>query len=253
MATYKSAFSGAQMDDTFDKVQNKKITAADVGTKRIYNKLSDISSDLTSDSTPFEVANAMEDGSMLIMQTSGSYTYTGGLIPQAEHGILTIIKESIARVSFEFIGETTGFYDAYLRSTADRFTGWRRHYTAANKPTAVDVGALSSSGGTMTGDLSIKKDTPALYFNTSVANRYGMIRKQGSSTSDNGFSIRDYAGASNSLELVLYAASSDTKSKLRLVYGGTAYTVYGSHNITASTTAPTSALADGVQVQVYDA
>ena len=31
MSIYKSAFSGAQMDDTFDKVQNKKITAADVG------------------------------------------------------------------------------------------------------------------------------------------------------------------------------------------------------------------------------
>lgn len=180
--TYKSAFSGAQMEDTFDKVQNKKITAvdvgavpatrkvnnkelsadvaltasdvgavpitrkinnkalstdisltaADVGTKRIYNNLSDISSDLTSDSTPFEVASAMEDGSMLVTATSGTQSNTGGLIPRAENGALIIIKYNIARVSFEFIGEATGFYDAYLRSTADRFTGWRRHYTTAN-------------------------------------------------------------------------------------------------------------------------
>lgn len=182
MATYKSTFSGAQMEDTFDKVQNKKITAvdvgavpatrkvnnkelsadvaltasdvgavpitrkinnkalstdisltaADVGSKRIYKDLGEISSALTTNSTPFEVANAMEDGSMLIMPTSGSYTYTGGLIPQAEHGILTIIKESIARVSFEFIGENTGFYDSFMRSISGNFKGWRRHYTTAN-------------------------------------------------------------------------------------------------------------------------
>ena len=107
-------------------------TAADVGTKRIYNNLSDISSDLTSGSTPFEVANAMEDGSMLVTATSGTQSNTGGLIPRAENGALIIIKYNIARVSYEFIGEATGFYDAYLRSTADRFTGWRRHYTTAN-------------------------------------------------------------------------------------------------------------------------
>ena len=152
--TYKSAFSGAQMEDTFDRVQNKKIaaadvgavpitrkinnkalstdislTAADVGTKRIYNNLSDISSGLTNDSTPFEVANAMEDGSMLVTATSGTQS---NLLPRAENGTLIIIKYNIARVSYEFIGEATGFYDAYLRSTADRFTGWRRHYTTAN-------------------------------------------------------------------------------------------------------------------------
>lgn len=253
MATYKSAFSGAQMEDTFDKVQNKKITAADIGVQTYYNSLDKISSSLNTDSTPFEVASAMANWSMLTLITSGSASYTGGLIPQAENGVLVIVKTVIDRVYFQFFGEVTGYYDSFMRTVAGNFKGWRRHYTSANKPTAVDVGALSSSGGTMTGDLSIKKDTPALYFSTSVADRYGMIRKQGSSTSDNGFSIRDYASASNSLELVLYAASSDAKSKLRLVYGGTAHTVYGSHNITASTTAPTSALADGVQVQVYDA
>lgn len=172
MATYKSTFSGAQMEDTFDKVQNKKITAADVGavppTRQVngkalsadialtatdvgarsdtwvptapqvcngitfYKNLAQISSSLTTNSTPYDVANAMEDGSMLIMATSGSGTYTGGLIPQPEHGMLTIVKDSIARVSFEFIGENTGFYDSFLRTAAGNFKGWRRHYTNAN-------------------------------------------------------------------------------------------------------------------------
>lgn len=172
MATYKSAFSGAQMEDTFDKVQNKKITAADVGavpTERqingkalsgdialaasdvgarpdtwvptapqvcngitFYRNLTQVSSSLTTDSTPFDVADAMTNNSMLFLVTSGSYTYTGGLLPQAENGILTITKDSIARVSFEFIGENTGFYDSFLRSIAGNFKGWRRHYTTAN-------------------------------------------------------------------------------------------------------------------------
>ena len=135
------------------KVNNKALsaditlTASDVGARAdtwvptapqvcngitFYKNLAQISSSLTTNSTPYDVANAMADGSMLIMSTSGSGTYTGGLIPQPEHGILTVVKDSIHRVSFEFIGEVTGFYDSFMRSVADNFKGWRRHYSTSN-------------------------------------------------------------------------------------------------------------------------
>lgn len=186
MSIYKSAFSGAQMDDTFDKVQNKKITAADVGavppTRQVngkalssditltatdvgaradtwmptaaqvcngitfYRNLTQVSSSLTTDSTPFDVADAMTNNSILFLATSGSHTYAGGLIPKAENGILVIEKDSIARVSFEFIGENTGFYDSFMRSIAGNFKGWRRHYTTANLTvaTAAPTSALAN-------------------------------------------------------------------------------------------------------------
>ncbi len=219
------------------------LTAADVGTKRIYNNLSDISSDLTSDSTPFEVASAMEDGSMLVTATSGTQSNTGGLIPRAENGALIIIKYNIARVSFEFIGEATGFYDAYLRSTADRFTGWRRHYTAANKPTAADVGALPSAGGTLTGTLMLTNG---------VNNGKGVLLKNASADVDYGTQVSDYDVNENMSNLQVRA--SQKYAKLNNCEN-TLYGTYQLRNIAAGTTdltAGTSSLANGQIYLVYE-
>lgn len=131
------------------------LTAADIGVQTYYNSLDKISSSLTTDSTPFEVANAMANWSMLTLVTSGSASYAGGLIPQAENGVLVIVKIVIDRVYYQFFGETTGYYDSFLRTVAGNFKGWRRHYTSANKPTAADVGAVPTSGGTVTGNLAV--------------------------------------------------------------------------------------------------
>lgn len=126
---YNSSFSGEQIDDAVDKVINKKITAEDVGSMHVYKSLQEVSSSLTTDSTPFEVANAMQDNSMLLAVISGSATYAGGLVPQAENGLLRITKHNIARVVFEFFGEHSGVYNSFLRSVAGNFKGWRRDAT----------------------------------------------------------------------------------------------------------------------------
>ena len=357
--TYKSAFSGAQMEDTFDKVQNKKITAADVGAVPMLNGGKSVfansvtGSDTTGDGTaanPYQSFDrAWQDvpmflnGKNVYIYLAGSFTFGSNRYMCPVGGGLTIARSGDVNAVFTLgagqgvvfqgantltfnrldfnssaaksgslvvesgdygfsncnftgldyavncnvrsraqiytcaftdnnvaiaaqYGASVGVYDAsgngnntgYLASRGGSigFTGDRLEatnlYNHGNggfiKNATYDV-----SGGRFLADASIVKDSPAIYFSTSLSNRYGMIRKQGSSTSDNGLSIRDYTNASNSLELALYAAASDTKSKLRLIYGGTVYTVYGAHNITAATTAPTAALADGVQVQVYDA
>lgn len=357
--TYKSAFSGAQMEDTFDRVQNKKITAADVGAVPMLNGGKSVfansvtGSDTTGDGTaanPYQSFDrAWQDvpmflnGKNVYIYLAGSFTFGSnrymcpvgsgltiarsgdvnavftlgagqGVVFQgantltfnrldfnssaAKSGSLVVESGDYGFSSCNFAGldyavncnvrargqiynctftdnniaisaqygSSVGAYAAtgsgnntgYLASRGGSigFTGDGLQaatlYNHGNggfiKNAAYDV-----SGGQFLADASIVKDSPAIYFSTSLSNRYGMIRKQGSSTSDNGLSIRDYTNASNSLELALYAAASDAKSKLRLIYGGTAYTVYGAHNITAATTAPTAALADGVQVQVYDA
>ena len=95
---------------------------------KTFYSLAQVNSELTNDSTPFEVANAMPDYSILIMQTGGSLSYAGGLTPLAENGLLTITKPTIARVSFHFAGEVTGQYHAFLRSDASHFTGWYKLY-----------------------------------------------------------------------------------------------------------------------------
>ena len=186
------------------KVNNKALsaditlTASDVGARAdtwvptapqvcngitFYKNLAQISSSLTTNSTPYDVANAMADASMLIMATSGSGTYTGGLIPQPEHGILTIVKDSIARVSFEFIGENTGFYDSFMRSISSNFKGWRRHYTTANTPSVV-----TSYTGT---GVSGSSNPNTLTFN--FVPKFMMI--QGANTTENGI----YIGGSSML------------------------------------------------------
>lgn len=111
---------------------------------------------------------------------------------------------------------------------------------------------IDISGGKLINDLDITCDVPAVTMFTSVSGRFGQVRKNANATGDNGTQLRDYATASNSAELTLCAALGADK-KLRLTYGGTAYLIYGSHNITVSTAAPTSALAKDAQVQVYDA
>ena len=120
-----------------------------------YSTLAQISSSLTTDSTPFEVASAMKDYSVLCVVTGSSLSYSGGLIPAAENGVLTIKRATIARVTFEFIGENTGYYYAYLRTNESTFSGWKQVYSEK------DDSVVKKSGDTMTGQLRIKNNESA--------------------------------------------------------------------------------------------
>lgn len=77
--TYKSAFSGAQMEDTFDKVQNKKITAADVGavpTERQINGKA-LSGDIALAASDVGAVPMLNGGKSIFVNSEGGSDTTG--------------------------------------------------------------------------------------------------------------------------------------------------------------------------------
>ena len=196
-----------------------------------YSTLAQISSDLTTDSTPFEVASAMKDYSVLCVVTGGSLSYSGGLIPAAENGVLTIKKTTIARVAFEFVGETTGLYYAYLRSNESAFSGWKQVYSEK------DDSVVRKEGDTMNGNLIIKTESPCLSLVDSQIEQnqtYSEIRKNASADVDYGTYISDVSGGTKDMLVLARANELDQKLLLRVESEdgstNTKYKVYGTHN-----------------------
>lgn len=203
----------------------QSMTPSDIGAAKeeqhkweSYSVLAQISPELTFDSTPFEVANAMPDYSVLSFVTSGTYGYAGGLVPQPENGVLTIRKTTIARVLFEFVGEFSGVYYAYMRSSEGFFSGWLKVYSEKNKPTAEDVGALPLVGGTLTGPVLMKK----------VDNGYAYFHKNHDVSNDYGTQFSDYDKDGNWFRLYLSALSK--RIHVRDSVNNISYELYGQHN-----------------------
>ena len=97
--------------------------------------------------------------------------------------------------------------------------------------TAVQVGALPIAGGTLTGNVEIRTAAlPQFKLTESSADYRRLI-------------LFDSAGASNTERMLTL---NDTVSGTN-----TSYIVYGEHNITVSTAAPASALANGAMHMVY--
>lgn len=95
-----------------------------------YNSLDQISDELTINSTPAQVATAMPDYSILTLATGNAYgEYTGGLVPSVENGFLIIRRATIARCTFEFVGEVNGLYYGWMRSNVGTWSGWQQVYT----------------------------------------------------------------------------------------------------------------------------
>ena len=143
------------MNQNWDKIDQVMANSDNNQKWKSYSVLTQVSPSLTFDSTPFEVASAMPDYSVLCTPTGATISYNGGLIPVAEHGVLTIKKTTIARVTFEFIGEVTGCYYAYLRTNESTFSGWKQVYSEK------DAKVVKKSGDTMTGQLRIKNNESA--------------------------------------------------------------------------------------------
>lgn len=108
--------------------------------------------------------------------------------------------------------------------------------------TAEGVGALPLTGGTLTGRLEMDMSNGTL--------GEGKVFKN-NGADDYGTKIEDYDADGNSATLILSAKN----QYLKFTKNGTAYNIYGEHNITKTTTdltAGTSTLATGVIHLVYE-
>lgn len=108
-------------------------------------------------------------GSVIEVFSSGTTAYTVRITTP------TTVSVSGALANAEFI---------YVFNGNDYSPGWRREYNTRNKPTAADVGALPTGGGTVTGDLTVNGKLVTKYADFRIAyGSYGFIlRNDGNST-----------------------------------------------------------------------
>lgn len=108
-------------------------------------------------------------GSVIEVFSSGTTAYTVRITTP------TTVSVSGALANAEFI---------YVFNGNDYSPGWRREYNTRNKPTAADVGALPTGGGTVTGDLTVNGKLVTKYADFRIA--YGscgfILRNDGAST-----------------------------------------------------------------------
>lgn len=108
-------------------------------------------------------------GSVIEVFSSGTTAYTVRITTP------TTVSVSGALANAEFI---------YVFNGNDYSPGWRREYNTRNKPTAADVGALPTGGGTVSGDLTVNGKLVTKYADFRIAyGNYGFIlRNDGNST-----------------------------------------------------------------------
>lgn len=108
-------------------------------------------------------------GSVIEVFSSGTTAYTVRITTP------TTVSVSGALANAEFI---------YVFNGNDYSPGWRREYNTRNKPTAADVGALPTGGGTISGDLTVNGKLVTKYADFRIA--YGscgfILRNDGAST-----------------------------------------------------------------------
>lgn len=122
------------MNQNWDKIDEEIKNLEIAGSKfnpedynwKSYNSLDQISDTLTINSTPAAIASAMPDYSVLTLIIYSYEDYNGGLVPNIENGLLIIKRSNITRCTFEFLGELTGQYYAYMRSNVGTWSGWKK-------------------------------------------------------------------------------------------------------------------------------
>lgn len=299
--TYKSAFSGAQMEDTFDMVQNKKITAADVGAvpaiRKVNNKelsadidltASDVGavpmlnggksifvnseggSDTTGDGTSANAYQTFDrawqdvpmflNGMNCTLYLDGSFTFASNQYRCPVGGYFTIARPGSVNPTFTIAqNQNVTFVGAQYMA-----------FNGVNFTSSVDrSGVITISDGLCTFNSCVFTGLSyALYFNNMGSGRLYTCT----------FNNNTVAIASEYASIVgVYAASGSNNGTGYLAARGgvigmshnnlSATTMYVhanggvikngsvdiSNGISVSTTAPTSALANDAQVQVYDA
>lgn len=112
---------------------------------------------------------------------------------------------------------------------------WYREYTTADKPTAEEIGALPSSGGTMNGNITIQHTQPTIDgIDTNMGGNGGFkIHKNAATDTDYGTYIADIA-ADGGRDVLIIRRSGSGGDKLQLAVSQAddtyvAYKIYGEH------------------------
>ena len=114
---------------------------------------------------------------------SMSQAYNNGY-PTAYGNLLTLRGTGDSQLLLGWSGTNGAHAPAYIRSKRDvgdaNWSGWAQIYTTAHKPSASDVGALSLSGGTMTGGIQLHNSANSWIGGSTAGNLKGYKQSNGS-------------------------------------------------------------------------
>lgn len=114
---------------------------------------------------------------------SMSQAYNNGY-PTAYGNLLTLRGTGDSQLLLGWSGTNGAHAPAYIRSKRDvgdaNWSGWAQIYTTAHKPSASDIGALSLSGGTMTGGIQLHNTANSWLGGSTAGNLKGYKQSSGS-------------------------------------------------------------------------
>ena len=104
--------------------------------------------------------------------------------PTQYGNVLTLKGAGDGQILIGWSGNDGAHAPVYVRSKRDTSTanwsGWAQVYTTAHKPTASDIGALSLSGGTMTGSIQLHNSANSWIGGSTAGNLKGYKQSSGS-------------------------------------------------------------------------
>ncbi len=143
------------------------------------------------------------------------FDQTGCLDEQPERYGFLISYVQGGGVSQIWLSRPTGA--AYLRH-GDTSNGWRQNfqqiYDEAHKPTPADIGAVKTTGDTMTGDLTIEKGLPMFYLRNTSGERYANFQVD----NDGNLNIWNSADSSNTNFITIKPETSNIENSIRFTH-----------------------------------
>lgn len=114
----------------------------------------------------------------------GTIPLAGSVIEVVSFGMTNYTIRITTPTTTSVSGAKTNSEFIYCYNGKDYSPGWRRQYNTVSKPSASDVGALPSGGGTVSGDLTVNGKLVTKYPDFRIAyGNYGFIlRNDGSNT-----------------------------------------------------------------------
>lgn len=101
-----------------------------------------------------DIATKLPESSQLFVVVGAD----GADIYPTTYGTLHVLKKNTSRTYFEFLEKTNSrrYYGTYDSSMSTPWSGWAKSYSAHDKPTPADIGAVNKAGDTMTGELKLQ-------------------------------------------------------------------------------------------------
>lgn len=223
-----------KIDDFSKRTDNPHgVTATQVKALKIYNSFAMMNAEL---GTSFSVTTSIENIITALPDNTGlkaDIVASDTSIYPAVYGILTIYKMRANRVEIEYVSHVnSNHYDYNARwvgQYADNtFGGFVRVFTKEHPPTAQEVGALPTSGGTLTGDLKVIKSLPRIQMNDATSSRYGVLEVG----ADGYVSIGNWKETADQANLQIRKPADGLADVVKLtVNGDKSYRIFGEHNI----------------------